>query len=106
MPPASTRKPVPSATSAVASGAPGNIAAGPALTGVAAWIATTPCFAPAIRSTNEPGADGYKMRVVVAAAPADTGPTLDGRASGGSSRSRQLASSAQSDAATGSSARV
>ena len=42
---ASMRKPVPSATSAVVSGAPGNIAAGPDFTGVAARMATTPCLA-------------------------------------------------------------
>src|SRR5690242_16963301 len=51
----STRKPVPSATSAAASGAPGNIAAGPDFTGCADRIATTPCRAPATSSTNDPG---------------------------------------------------
>src|SRR5215470_11253459 len=62
MPRVSTRNPVPSATSAVVSGAPGNIAAGPDLTGAPARIATTPWRAPAIRSTNEPGALGYRIR--------------------------------------------
>jgi hypothetical protein len=49
------RKPVPRATSLEVGGAPGNIAAGPLLTGLVARMATTAARASSTMRTKEPG---------------------------------------------------